>query len=80
MADEARVVKWLSNQLSHQERQVLAMQAELRSSPMLSRWEDLSADADAMLNPVLLGIRFRIVTIPPPRQRRVMGGLRRARP
>lgn len=73
MADDAPAVKWLSNQLSHQERQILAVQAELKSSPMLSRWEGLSADADAMLHPVLLAIRHAASAIgaePVPRSRR----------
>jgi hypothetical protein len=57
MAGRTHAVKWLSSQLSHQERQVLAAQAELESSPALSWWADTPLDADAVLGPVLLAIR-----------------------
>lgn len=57
MADRTDTINWLSTQLSRQERQVLAVQAELESSPSLSQWEDPPVDADAVLRPVLLAIR-----------------------
>ena len=73
MADRASAVKWLSGQLSRQERQVLAVQAELESSPMLSRWDDPRFDGGAVLDPVLLAIRhaaFVVGAVPVPRPRR----------
>lgn len=57
VADRSNAVKWLSTQLSHQERQLLVVQAELESCPVLSWWEDPPVDADAVLDPVLLAIR-----------------------
>ena len=73
MADRTRAVTWLSNQLSRQERQVLSVQAELESSPVVSRWEDPPVDAGAVLHPVLLAIRHAAAAIgaePVPRSRR----------
>lgn len=72
-ADRAHAMTWLSTQLSRQERQVLAVQAELESSPALSRWEDPPVDAGAVLRPVLLAIRHSASAIgaePVPRSRR----------
>jgi hypothetical protein len=66
-------MKWLSTQLSHQERQVLLVQAELESSCVLSRWEDPLVDADGVLGPVLQVIRHAAAAIgaePVPRSRR----------
>jgi hypothetical protein len=66
-------MKWLSTQLSRQEMQVLAMQAELESSPVLSRWKDPPVDAGAVLDPVLLAIRHAASAVgaePVPRSRR----------
>jgi hypothetical protein len=79
VADRTDAIKWLSTQLSRQERQVLAGQAELGSSPSLSRWEDPPVDADAVLGPALLAIRHAasaIVAEPVPRShRRTLTGL-----
>jgi hypothetical protein len=73
VADRPNAIRRLSAELSRQERQVLAVQAELESSPVLSRWEDPPADAGAVLDPVLLAIRhaaFAVGAEPVPRSRR----------
>lgn len=73
MADRADAMRLLSTQLSHQERQILAVQAGLESSPMLSRWQDPPVDGDAVLDPVLLAIRHAASAVgaePVPRSRR----------
>jgi hypothetical protein len=73
VADHARAVKWLSTQLSRQERQILSVQAELTSPLALSRWDDPPVNADALLHPVLLAIRHAASAIgaePVPRSRR----------
>jgi hypothetical protein len=73
VADRADAVRFLSTQLSHQERQVLAVQAELDSAPALSRWEDPLVEADSVLHPVLTAIRHAGSVVgaePVPRSRR----------
>jgi len=73
VADRPDAVNWLSTQLSHKERQVLVLRAELESSPVLSRWDDPPVEADAVLGPVLLAIRHAASAVgaaPVPRSRR----------
>jgi hypothetical protein len=72
VADRADAMRLLSTHLSHQERQILAVRAELGSSPALSRWEDSLVDGDAVLDPVLLAIRHAASAVgaePVPRSR-----------